>query len=337
MPEKNSNPFKPMTLTDIMESIDPRQLWITATAWTALILGWGISSWLHHRGTTSEELHRELILRLKTWAIIIPVAVVPVLLGPTAIAVAVLLLGTLCFREFSRATGINQRHRIFIPVFIGLLLASGAILIDDHRLLLLSAPLVGLLTCTSLLLQDQPSGYLKRIALANLGFMLCGLWPGHLGFLCSGPSRGTVLLWFILCIELNDVFAFVAGKIAGRTKLCPNTSPGKTREGLGGSVVLTTCFVTLSGLVLFPGEQLGQAIILIPVGVLLSLSGSIGDLILSSIKRDLHLKDMSQSLPGHGGMLDRCDSLIFAAPVIALTLGLIDSFPALHELTTSQP
>ena len=323
-----------MTLPDIPGAIDVRQLWILGIASGVLALGWAISSLLHVGSLTSEKLHRELMLRVRTWAIIIPVTAIPILIGPVGIATAVVVLGMVCFREFSRATKLSGGWNLSVPVALGLLMVATAILRHDHRLLLLSAPLVAIATAATSLLRDQPDGYLKRIALGNLGFMLCCLWPGHIGFLGSDLVNGTVVLWFILCIELNDVFAFVSGKVFGRVQLCPNTSPGKTRGGLIGSIVMTTGFATASGMFLFPDQLLGHPALLIPVGALLSLSGSIGDLILSSIKRDLHLKDLSQALPGHGGMLDRCDSLIFAAPVVALTLGSIDS---LQNLTSSLP
>lgn len=324
-------------ISSVIPTIDPRQLWIATTALTALALGWIISSALHHGGITSDKLHHELMLRLRTWAIIIPATVLPILIGPVGIAAAVLLLGFVCYRELSRALGLTDDLPMFASVMIGLIVVAIAILRHDHQLLLLSAPLVAILTTAASLLKDQPDGYLKRVGLTNLGFMLCGLWPGHLGFLGSGQTNATILLWFILSIELNDVFAFVSGKTIGRTALCPHTSPGKTRGGLFGSIILTTTFVSISGHFLFQGQALGNLLLLIPLGTLTSLSGTIGDLILSSIKRDLHVKDLAHSLPGHGGMLDRCDSLIFAAPVIALTLGLIDSFQPLQTLTAQLP
>ena len=317
--------------------IDPRELWLTATALSALVLGWLTSTILHRCGVTSEKLHRELILRLKTWAIIIPVTVIPILIGPAGIAVAVLLLGVFCFREFARATNLTRDLPLVVSMISGLIVVAIAILKHNYLLLLFSAPLVGVLSMGLSLLKDRPDGYLKRIALTNMGFMLCGLWPGHLGFLGSSGTSAAILLWFVLSTELNDVFAFISGKTFGRTALSPHTSPGKTRGGLIGSALLTSAFVTLSGSFLFHDETFGRTALLIPLGIIISLAGTAGDLILSSIKRDLHIKDLAHSLPGHGGLLDRCDSLLFAAPVVALALGLINSLPSIQTLTTQLP
>jgi phosphatidate cytidylyltransferase len=321
----------------ILEFIDPRILWLTATALGALVLGWLISAILHRIGVTSEKMHNELTLRLCTWTVIIPATVIPILIGHAGIAIAVLLLGFLCFREFARATGLARDLPLFASVLAGLLVVAIAVFRHDYRLLLFSAPLVAVLSMGASLLRDQPEGYLKRIAFTNLGFMLCGLWPGHLGFLGSLENNATILLWFILSTELNDVFAFISGKSFGRTALCIHTSPGKTRGGLIGSMILTSSFVTLTGSFLFHDEVFGRPAFLIPLGLLISLAGTAGDLVLSSIKRDLHLKDLANTLPGHGGLLDRCDSLLFAAPVVALALGLIHFVQPLQTLTTQLP
>jgi phosphatidate cytidylyltransferase len=296
-----------------------------------------LSTLLHRLGVTREKMHRELILRLRTWAVIIPATVIPILIGPAGIACAVVILGFVCFREFTRACGLAGDRWQTAAILTGLVLIGVAILRHDYPLLLLSAPVVAVLTAAAAVLQDRPEGYLKRVAIANLGFMLCGLWAGHLGFLGDAASNATLVLWFILSIELNDVFAFVSGKTFGRTQLCPHTSPGKTRGGLVGSVLLTTLFVTLSGRFLFAGEAIGNPALLVPIGALISLSGTLGDLILSSIKRDLHLKDLSDTLPGHGGLLDRCDSLLFATPVVALALTLLDASRPIDFLITRLP
>lgn len=326
-----------MNPESVIAAVGPREVWLTAIALGALLLGWLVSALLHQLGIIGGKLHRELVLRLRTWAVIIPVTVIPILAGPAGIAATILLLGILCFREFSRATRISGDRPLFLSVLVGLICVAISVVRHDYRLLLFSTPLVAVLSMGISLLRDQPDGYLKRIALANLGFMLCGLLPGHLGFLGASEEHAAILLWFILCTELNDVFAFVSGRIFGRTSLCKNTSPGKTRGGLIGSMLLTSLFVALSGSLLFHSETFGRPVLLVLLGLILSLSGTAGDLVLSSIKRDLHLKDLADTLPGHGGLLDRCDSLIFAAPVVALALTLIDLLQPLQFLTHQIP
>lgn len=302
---------------------EPRFWALIVTAVGTLLLGWIITTIASRRGKLSASVHAELIRRMRTWAVIIPAVSLPILLGPVALAVGITTLGLFLYREFARATGIGKDRALGFPILIGFAVIALAMIRHQHGLLLFSAPLVAGLTMVGGLLNDRPAGYLKRIGCANLGFMICGVWPAHLGFLAHWTSPA-LLLWLVLAVELNDVFAYLSGKLLGRRALCPNTSPGKTRGGLIGSMVLTTTFVTITGLLLFGDEAVGEFGILVLLGLVLSLTGTAGDLILSSIKRDLHLKDLAESLPGHGGLLDRCDSLVFAAPVLALSLALIE-------------
>jgi phosphatidate cytidylyltransferase len=117
-------------------------------------------------------------------------------------------------------------------------------------------------------------------------------------------------------VELNDIFAYCSGKLIGRRKLAPNTSPNKTLGGALGAVVLTTCLYGILAHFIFLGTSLDTPLHLGTMGLLLSLTGQWGDLVLSSIKRDLGIKDMAATIPGHGGLLDRFDSLLFVGPAL---------------------
>jgi phosphatidate cytidylyltransferase len=124
-------------------------------------------------------------------------------------------------------------------------------------------------------------------------------------------------------VEINDIFAFCCGKTLGRHKLCPGTSPGKTVEGAVGAVVLTTALFTLLSGSVFAGTPMSALHLRVGLGVLLSITGQCGDLVMSSIKRDVGTKDFATLLPGHGGFLDRFDSLIFVGPVVLHVVGYI--------------
>ena len=110
--------------------------------------------------------------------------------------------------------------------------------------------------------------------------------------------------------------AFTCGRLVGRRKLCPQTSPNKTVGGALGAVVVTTLFVTAFGRLVFAGTTLDHVGRLAALGVLVSDGGQFGDLVLSSVKRDIGVKDMDDLIPGHGGLLDRFDSLLLVAPVV---------------------
>jgi len=117
-------------------------------------------------------------------------------------------------------------------------------------------------------------------------------------------------------VELNDIFAFCCGKFFGRRKLAPQTSPGKTWGGALGAFVLTTALFAAVGASAFAGTVLATPVHLLTMGALLSFTGQLGDLVISSVKRDIGIKDMGATIPGHGGLLDRFDSLLFVGPAL---------------------
>jgi phosphatidate cytidylyltransferase len=166
------------------------------------------------------------------------------------------------------------------------------------------------------ILRDEPKGYIQRVALGVFGFALFGSCLGHLGYLANDRDYRPVLILIFLSVELNDVFAFIVGKTLGKRKLAPNTSPKKTIAGALGALVLTTALVAGVGWFVFQGTMLAHPVHLVILGILISVLGQFGDLVLSSIKRDLGLKDMAATIPGHGGLLDRFDSVLLVAPAV---------------------
>jgi phosphatidate cytidylyltransferase len=136
-------------------------------------------------------------------------------------------------------------------------------------------------------------------------------------------STGTNLAWlfylFILT-ALNDIGQFVAGKLFGRHKIAATISPNKTWQGLAGGIVMSQ----MVSLVLGTYLSLAAPVRLALWGLLLSVAGFAGDLMFSAAKRHLSIKDFSQLIPGHGGILDRVDSLVFTAPLLYCLLRSID-------------
>ena len=120
----------------------------------------------------------------------------------------------------------------------------------------------------------------------------------------------------LVAVELNDIFGFLAGKALGRRRLLPMTSPNKTWAGAIGALVLTTALVCGIGWSLFAGTPLQHLGWLLGLGILISILGQLGDLTLSSIKREIGVKDVGATLPGHGGLLDRFDSLVLVPPAV---------------------
>ena len=116
---------------------------------------------------------------------------------------------------------------------------------------------------------------------------------------------------YLILVELNDVFQYISGNILGKRKITPKISPNKTVEGLIGGIILTTLTATL----LKNFVNINFQVKFIPY---ICLIGFIGDVFISALKRKVNLKDSGTLLLGHGGILDRVDSLIFTAPIILL-------------------
>ena len=267
------------------------------------------------------KLRDELWQRYRSWMIIIPLMIGPILLGAAATIVAVAILSLICYREFARATGMFRWPLTSGPVVIGLLAVAFSVADHWYNLFTALAPLTILLIASVAILADNPKGYIQRVALGVLAFLLFGICFGHLAYFANDSRYRSILVWLVCCVELNDIFAFTCGKLFGRRKLAPNTSPNKTVGGSLGAIACTTTVTALLGRLAFGGTMLASPVHLIAMGLILSATAQLGDLTLSSVKRDLNIKDWSNLFPGHGGLLDRFNSLLFAAPAIFHYIG----------------
>jgi len=154
---------------------------------------------------------------------------------------------------------------------------------------------------------------------ASAGTFAAAYIPFLAGFvmLMLGENDGAQrVLFFILLVVANDVGGFTAGSLVGRHRMAPRISPNKTWEGLVGSVILALAVGVVAGSVLLNLPIFASAAVALATVV----TATLGDLAESAIKRDLALKDMSDLIPGHGGMLDRLDSMLVTAPITYLLL-----------------
>jgi len=304
-------------LFDASQAFDhPVTVGIVSTIAIGLLVASLLVRILKRTGRIDETTYRELLDRTRSWYALSIAMVLPILLGAAWVCGFFLLLSLFCFREYARATELNASRTAMISVVMAILLTNFAVV--DHWMGLFTTSWalgIGWIAVVGLL-PDQPQGYLRRISLAVLGFALFGISLGHLAYISNDIFFRPILLWLLFCTELNDVFAYLTGKSFGRHKLLPHTSPNKTIAGAVGAIVLTTLLAAFIGSYVFRGTTLAQPHHLIALGLLISILGQCGDLVVSSIKRDLGLKDMSAVIPGHGGLLDRFDSLLFVAPCV---------------------
>ncbi len=265
---------------------------------------------------SAADKRKELWDRYRSWIWLVLLILIPILAGAFWTIVAVATLSFLCYREYARITGLFRERTISLIVVIGILFLTFAELDNWYRLFVALFPLTVALIAIGGLIADQPKGYIQRVGLGVLGFALFGSALGNLGYMANDWNYRPILLLILCSVELNDIFAYICGHLFGRRKFVPNTSPNKTVGGALGALVLTTPLVAVIAHFIWRDTALDSAIRLIGIGIIISVVGQFGDLMLSSIKRDLGLKDTAKLIPGHGGLLDRFDSLILVAPAV---------------------
>nr|WP_206070343.1 phosphatidate cytidylyltransferase [Knoellia sp. DB2414S] len=170
------------------------------------------------------------------------------------------------------------------------------------------------LTCVGVLIwriADGVAGAVRDIA----GGFFVAVYPGFLaGFaalMLAAPDGARRIVVFILVTVLSDVGGYAAGVAFGRHPMAPSVSPKKSWEGFAGSVVTSAVGGAIAVHFLLDGPWWGGALL----GACAAVAATVGDLAESTIKRDLGIKDMSNVLPGHGGIMDRLDSLLLVAPL----------------------
>ena len=267
------------------------------------------------RAATSDK-RKELWDRYRSWIWLAACILIPILAGAFWTILGVATLSFLCYREYARITGLFRERTVSLIVVVGILLITFSVLDNWYRLFVALFSLTVALIAIGGLIPDQPKGYIQRVGLGVLGFVLFGSALGHLGYMANDWNYRPILLLIIFAVELNDIFAYICGHLFGHRKFVPNTSPNKTVGGALGAIVLTTPLFAVGAHFVWSGTALDMPVRLLGLGIIVSVVGQFGDLMLSSIKRDLGLKDTSKLIPGHGGILDRFDSLILVAPAV---------------------
>jgi phosphatidate cytidylyltransferase len=164
----------------------------------------------------------------------------------------------------------------------------------------------------------------KNTFLFNFFYPLLPMWVLACAYTFSSGDTKQLLLIVLLPIYLNDTLAYVFGRLFGKTPLIPSVSPKKTREGFMGGLIGTA--IVMLAILYFVNEfTKANAIAIVGVSVLASILATLGDLFESKLKRSIDIKDSGNILPGHGGILDRIDAMLFVAPVLYVLLALIIS------------
>jgi len=270
---------------------------------------------------------RSVWITYRSWLVMAALIVGAVFAGRVATIVFFSLLAIFGFKEFARGTGLYRDWWMTGAAYLVIVSVGIVTLITDPNNaqpgwygLFMTLPVYAIAALLMVpILRNQPAGQLQAVSLAIVGFVYVGWMFGHLGFLTNSAHAYGYLLYLIVAVEVNDVAAFVFGKLFGRHKLRSNISPNKTWEGSLGALAVS---LILPWVLWFSFPHFGP-LQLILTGLIIGIGGQLGDLSISFIKRDIGIKDTGAVIPGHGGILDRMDSLIYTSP---LFLHMVDYF-----------
>jgi len=253
------------------------------------------------------------------WLLLVPLLFLVFLLGREACIVLVILVAMFGFHEFARATGLDHDPVITATVHVGIAAMAVVCLVPDptderpgwYGLFMTLPVLVTAVILAIPVVRDRAAGQLRLVALAVLGFVYFGWMFGHLAFLANSAHAYSYLGYLVLAVAVNDVTAYTFGKLLGRHAIRGHISPKKTWEGAVGAFAVSAV-LPWALLFTFPHFEAKDCLF---AGLIVGVGGQLGDLVVSVIKRDLGLKDMGAAIPGHGGVLDRIDSLVYVAPL----------------------
>ncbi|MEO1105557.1 MAG: phosphatidate cytidylyltransferase, partial [Pseudomonadota bacterium] len=258
--------------------------------------------------------------RVATWWVIAALVGTAVLAGQAAVVVLFGLISFMALREYLSLAPTRREDRPALLLAYAIVpIAYAFIALDWYVMSLVFIPVYAFLALPALLvLNGRTSGYLAATGILYWGIVVTVYNLGFAALLVNvpdgeAPAGGAGLLFFLLVVtSLNDVFQYICGRLIGGPRIMPSISPNKTWAGFLGGWALTAA-VIVAVAPFFTG--LGWLAVAI-LAALLPVAGFAGDVTMSAIKRDLGVKDASKLLPGHGGVLDRVDSLTFTAPLM---------------------
>jgi phosphatidate cytidylyltransferase len=263
----------------------------------------------------------ELRLRIRTWWWIVAIFGLALMLHPKGAVIVMGLVSFLAFKEFLSLSPTRRAdHLVLLWAYVSIPLQYWWVWIGWYGMFIVFIPVyMFLFLPTRMVLIGDTRGFLRSAGTLHWGLMITVFSLSHLAFLINLPplqgdwlhTGATDLLFLLLLTQLNDVAQYIWGKLMGRHKVIPKVSPNKTYEGLLGGVLTTMLVSWLLAPVLTPLTAFES----IWVGALIGLAGFIGDVVMSAVKRDVGVKDSGSLLPGHGGILDRLDSLTYTAPI----------------------
>ncbi len=274
------------------------------------------------------EVAQSRISSVRTWWILTILISIAAIGGRPLTSVLILIAAVIGQHEYLKLVGYSRIGRTTAFAVWLLTGVYGILLLLEHdEWLRTTAPIVFLLVIGGLRpLLGRTEDYIRSTSATFWGLMLFVYSLSHCVFLfqlpeASQPVAGPAgwFLFLIILTETNDIMQALVGRRIGRIRITPRVSPNKSLEGLLGGLLCTVMLAIILAprlTTLTTSRSLVSGISWsVVAGILISITGFLGDISMSAIKRDAGVKDGSRLLPGHGGMIDRIDSLIYTSPV----------------------
>jgi len=288
----------------------------------ALLIVASIIGWILRRRVKSESAStvvENLNARVRAWWSMVAIFAVAFILGKNATIVLFAFVSFFALREFLTLTPTRTGDHRALSLAFFVLIPVQYWLIGIHWYALFSIfiPVYGFLLLPSLsALTQDTENFLERSAKIQWGIMVAIYCISHVPALLLldipgyAGQNALLLFYLMLVVQISDVLQYVFGKLFGKTQVAPVVSPSKTVEGfLGGAASATAIGAVMWWITPFtPLQSAGMAFVIV-------LMGFLGGLVLSAVKRSLGTKDWGTMIKGHGGMMDRMDSVSFAAPI----------------------
>ncbi len=308
-----------MAITPNIKTMDTQTALVSIFAGVFALLATASVAGVLLKSRLSPATANNLNTRIQAWWVMIGTLALVFWIGSLGIILLFALVTLQCLREFialSPALAGDRRAQAWCFLFF-LPLQYFLIAINELGLFHLLIPTFAFLLLPITAIRNADTDlFLERIATIQWGLMICVYCISHVPALLAldipgYAGRNTLLVAFlVLTVQSSDVFQYVWGRLLGKRRISPKISPSKTLEGLVGGVLTSTAVGTALWWVT-PFTPWQAALI----ALTLNLAGFLGGLVLSAVKRGLGVKDWGKMISGHGGMLDRVDSLVFSAPV----------------------
>jgi phosphatidate cytidylyltransferase len=269
------------------------------------------------RDTASRGVAANLNSRIKAWWVMVFILSAALMAGPRAVILLFVFISYVALREFITLTPATRADHIALATSFLIVVPGQYVLVltQWYGVFTIFIPVyVFLILPAFQVVRQDTKNFLARTSTMQWGLMISVYCISHIPALLMLQiphyESGLLIVFSVLVVQASDVFQYICGKLFGRSQIAPAVSPTKTVEGfIGGIVGATALGASLWWITPFNPWQAAA------MSLLITSMGFIGGLVMSAIKRDLGVKDWGRLIEGHGGMLDRLDSLCFAAPI----------------------